>query len=66
MTCGRCNGLVVSERISEMNGASGSLCVNGYRCLLCGDLVDAVILENRQRTADSIGSRGKGLCLPAS
>lgn len=51
MTCGRCDGLMVSERICDMNGTGGDLCVGGYRCLLCGDLVDAVILKNRQQVA---------------
>ncbi len=51
MTCERCDGLMMSERICDLNGTSGDVCVDGYRCLLCGDLVDAVILENRHQAA---------------
>jgi hypothetical protein len=51
MTCERCNGLMVSEQIYDLQGTNGDLCVDGYRCLLCGTLVDAVILENRQRSS---------------
>ena len=56
MTCDRCNGLMVSERIYDFQGMSSDLCVNGYRCLLCGNLVDATILENRRRSIDAVGS----------
>jgi hypothetical protein len=49
MTWERCEGLMVSEWISDMHGMSSGLYANGYRCLLCGNLVDAMILENRQR-----------------
>ena len=50
MTCERCNGLMVREQICDLQGRSSSLCVDGYRCLLCGDLVDALILEHRKRS----------------
>lgn len=56
MTCERCEGLMVSERISDMQGMSSDLCANGYRCLLCGNLVDELILENRQRFAGTTGT----------
>ncbi len=55
MTCERCDGLMVSERIFDL-GMSNDLCVDGYRCLLCGDIVDATILENRRRSAEVLQS----------
>ncbi|MBX9660337.1 MAG: hypothetical protein K2X00_17400 [Nitrospiraceae bacterium] len=54
MTCERCNGLMVREQICDLQGRSSSLCVDGYRCLLCGDLVDAMILDNRQRSLNGV------------
>lgn len=54
MMCERCNGLMVSERIYDVQGMSSDLCVDGYRCLLCGNLVDTVILENRSRSTDAV------------
>lgn len=54
MTCERCHGLMVSERICDLRGMSSDLCADGYRCVLCGNLVDAVILENRRRAIDTI------------
>lgn len=56
MTCERCDGLMVGEWFCDLRETGDDICVEGYRCLLCGDLLDAVILENRQRSADSIGS----------
>jgi hypothetical protein len=45
---------MVSERIYDFQGMSSDLCVDGYRCLLCGSLVDTVILENRSRSTDAV------------
>jgi len=56
MTCERCNGLMVSERICDLQGMNSDLCANGYRCLLCGNLVDATILDNRRRSIDAAES----------
>lgn len=53
MTCERCDGLMVSERIDDLQGMNSDLCANGYRCLLCGNVVDATILENRRRSTAS-------------
>lgn len=58
MICERCDGLMVSEQIYDLHGMNSDLCVNGYRCLLCGNLVDAMILENRQRSLVAFGGGG--------
>ena len=55
MTCERCHGLMVSEQIYDLQGMNSDLCVDGYRCLPCGNLVDATILENRRRSIDTAG-----------
>ncbi|MDR4467235.1 hypothetical protein [Nitrospira sp. BLG_1] len=54
MTCERCDGLMVSERIYDLQGLSSNPCIEGYRCLLCGDVVDATILEHRRRSTGAI------------
>ncbi|MDP1948315.1 MAG: hypothetical protein Q8L77_12540 [Nitrospirota bacterium] len=54
MACERCGGLMVSERIYDLQGMNGDLCPTSYRCLLCGDLVDTVILENRSRSTGAV------------
>jgi hypothetical protein len=45
MTCERCHGLMVGERMCDLQGTSDDLCVDGYRCLLCGNVVDTMILQ---------------------
>ncbi len=59
MTCERCDGLMVSERIYDL-GMSNDLFVEGLRCLLCGDVVDTISLENRRRSAETIQSVSGG------
>ncbi|MBX3304940.1 MAG: hypothetical protein KF751_02695 [Nitrospira sp.] len=49
MTCQRCAGLMVSEWFYDLQGTSGDFCVEGYRCLVCGNLVDATILQHKRR-----------------
>ncbi|MBI4000255.1 MAG: hypothetical protein HY348_00525 [Nitrospira defluvii] len=53
MTCERCDGLMVSEQMCDLRGTNRELYANGYRCLLCGDVVDATISENRKRPAEA-------------
>lgn len=55
MTCNRCDGLMISERIHDL-GMSNDLYADGYRCLLCGDIVDTMILEHRRRSAEALQS----------
>lgn len=40
--CTRCGGLIIPEAFQDV-----SLCSLGWRCLLCGKMVDSVILRNR-------------------
>lgn len=58
MPCERCDGLMVSERICDL-GMSNDLCVDGYRCPLCGDVIDAMILEHRKQSAGVVESLKK-------
>ena len=62
MNCDRCQGLMVHELIWDPQGMSSGVRATGYRCVLCGDVVDAVILDNRRRSTASVGSSaGTGL-----
>lgn len=40
--CSRCGGLMVAEYVIDLPG---------HRCVQCGEVVDPVILHNRQRGA---------------
>ncbi len=55
MTRERCDRLMINERIDDL-GMNHDLRVDAYRCLLCGEIVDAMILENRRRSAEALQS----------
>ncbi len=40
--CHRCGGLMVSEQVFEIRSIN-------FRCVCCGERIDAVILAHRQR-----------------
>jgi hypothetical protein len=40
--CTRCGGFIIPEAFRDIG-----LCSVGWRCLLCGEVVDSVILRNR-------------------
>jgi len=64
MKCHRCHGWMVMERYY-----GPGMPYWGFRCLSCGEILDPVILENRdhlrkpsptQNLGTSIGNRGRG------
>jgi hypothetical protein len=46
MNCPRCQGRMVRERFEDMLDT----CLNfiGWRCLICGEIMDEVVAMNRQ------------------
>ncbi|MCL5953108.1 MAG: hypothetical protein M1509_01180 [Nitrospirae bacterium] len=59
MDCQRCHGKMVEEEFSDLKDDSGSLNFRGWRCLLCGEIVDSVILSNRSHRPTPIVSRNR-------
>lgn len=53
MDCARCGGLMVIEEFCDF--VDGEICVDAHRCLLCGDILDPVILSNRRSRPDPKG-----------
>ncbi len=47
MRCPRCQSLVISEVFVDYEADSGAMSFVGYRCLICGDILDATILRHR-------------------
>jgi len=45
MVCPRCDGLMLQEVFVDFAGTDGSF--EGWRCLVCGEIVDPVIASNR-------------------
>ncbi len=47
MTCPRCNGLMLMEQFIESHYLDLPDEFEGWRCVLCGIILDPVIVENR-------------------
>jgi len=47
MQCVRCNGLMVADRFVDLADDSGQLMFAGWRCLVCGNISDPIIVANR-------------------
>ena len=48
MTCIRCEGLMVEERLEDFRDDTGQNFFHAWHCIACGEIVDPVILSNRQ------------------
>lgn len=53
MQCPRCKGLMVNDWFHDIHDEAGQINFQGKRCLICGEVVDPVILHNR-----NIGTEG--------
>jgi hypothetical protein len=47
MDCTRCRGPMVRERLFDLRDDMGEFAFEAWRCLICGEVCDAVILANR-------------------
>lgn len=54
MQCPRCSGLMVPHRYADLEATTGSMYFDCWRCVNCGDLVDAVVLEHRSGAAHPV------------
>ena len=55
MNCHRCDGLMVVEQLCDFLDDTGQLCFDALRCILCGEIVDKVVLSNRGSSGISVG-----------
>jgi hypothetical protein len=49
LKCHRCGGLMVGEFCADLLSSAGELDFISCRCVQCGEVIDQVILQNRQR-----------------
>ncbi|ALA60427.1 hypothetical protein [Nitrospira moscoviensis] len=54
MKCARCGGLQLWSHFANLGSAVGAWAYDGWRCMNCGDVVDALILENRSLQQETI------------
>jgi hypothetical protein len=57
MHCFRCHGLMVSHRMDDVGMPTHSGPSPGWKCLLCGEVIDAVIAANRQEYGEPTRDR---------
>ena len=56
MNCRRCQGLMVTTTLED--GGGSTVCFSGWRCLLCGAVIDSGINANRTGPHGPARSRG--------
>ena len=47
MECPRCAGCMIRESFEDLRDDTGTLFFHGWRCLICGEIIDPTILTNR-------------------
>ncbi len=46
--CARCGGLLLTQHYMDLLDDTGQIDITAWHCTMCGEVVDAVILKNRQ------------------
>jgi hypothetical protein len=49
MDCPRCKSGMIEETFEDLRDDTGTLCFYGFRCVICGEILDPVIIANRER-----------------
>ena len=69
MECPRCRGTMVVDHFVDM-ATSGEIWMPGWRCLMCGEIVDPLIENHRQQQREGqvvgIGQSTAQLPLPVA
>lgn len=52
--CVRCGGLMVLDHYIDLQDDTGQIGMDAWRCMCCGEVIDAVILENRFKPAPNL------------
>lgn len=47
MQCTRCDGLMVTDNLVDMEESSIPMWMKGWRCVSCGNIVDPLIFRHR-------------------
>ena len=62
--CTRCGGLMVNSFYLDLLNSTGEMEIAAKRCVQCGEVIDSVILLNRQLRQDSKVIQLSGKTLP--
>jgi hypothetical protein len=61
MTCTRCDGLMVLERFEDIKDDTGQINFHAWHCLVCGEILDEVIITNRSNHQKPMPHRNRKL-----
>ena len=64
MSCPRCHSLLVPEVFVDYEADDGSMSFLGYRCVICGNILDATILRHRRVHVSPMFHRARRRRLP--
>lgn len=53
-TWARCGGLLIVDHYIDLQDDTGQIGLTALRCMSCGEVIDAVILQNRVRPAPNL------------
>jgi len=59
MHCPRCKGVMVRDVFEDLMDDTGSLFFNGWRCIICGEILDPVIANNRDTSPSPLIGRAR-------
>lgn len=59
MNCPRCNGSMAYEPFQDMRDDTGHLVFFGWRCIICGEILDPVIVSNRKNRPSPIVNKNR-------
>jgi hypothetical protein len=60
MKCPRCAGPMNFEEFRSVSSESGPWTYDGWRCVYCGEIVDALVILNRERARKARSEEGEG------
>ncbi len=59
MDCPRCKGTMVRDMFEDIADDTGAIHFSGWRCLMCGEILDPVISANRQGHREPLLGRSR-------
>jgi uncharacterized Zn finger protein len=61
MGCPRCRGEMAYEVFQDMQDDTGNISFYGWRCIICGEILDSVIVSNRKNRPEPLINKNKKL-----
>jgi len=59
MTCPRCHGLMLRDEFLDLEDEAGQYRFVAWRCLLCGEVLDPLIVKHRRSPPEPMVDRAR-------